>query len=255
MKLTVLVCAHNEESVIGNCLDSLMSIRIPDEMTSECFVVLDRCSDRTKQIAKRKGASTIEKRFRGRYISPIAEAVAYGIEKTEGDLILVCDADIQEIPQDALLRLLPHLVNDVRRVSSEVKSRSEKWWLNFLFWLKELNTKITPLGAEPRGAFTIFRRQTVEQIGGFDPNKPTWDTAFDLRLKAKGWKVKRVQDVAVVEKRSFSTSRLIIHQVNDGKARRELGVSFSRTLLHSIFRLRPFVLHGYVQQVWREKFG
>lgn len=255
MKLTVLVCAHNEEDVIGNCLNSLMSMEIPRGMIVDYFTVLDRCSDRTKQIAEKMGVSMIEKNFRGGYVSPIAEAVAYGIETTNGELILICDADIQEIPQDALLRLLPHLTDEVRRVSSEVKTRSGKWWLDFLFWLMGFNRKITPLGAEPRGAFTIFERQTVEKIGGFDPNKPTWDTAFDSKIKEKGWKVKRVWDVVVTEKRPFTVDRLITHQINDGKARRQLHMSFLRTLLHSTFRLRPFVLHGYVQQVWREKFG
>lgn len=130
----------------------------------------------------------------------------------------------------------------MKRVSSEVKSRSGKWWLDFLFWLRDLNSKITPLGVKPRGAFTIFKRQSVEQIGGFDPNKPTWDTAFDLKLEARGWEVKRVRDVVVTERRDFTISRLIWHQIADGKARRKLRLSFLRTLLHSIFRGR-FLLY------------
>lgn len=253
MKLTVLVCAHNEERVIGNSLKSLLSMKIPNDVSVEYFVVLDRCFDRTKQIAEKMGVSTIEKNFRGSYISPITEAVAYGIKKTDGELIVVCDADIQEIPEDALLRLLPHLTGKVKRISSEVKTRSGKWWLDFLFWLKDLNGKISPFGVKPRGAFTIFERQTVEQIGGFDPNKPTWDTAFDLKLETRGYKVKRVREVIVTERRNFTTNRLIQHQIADGKARRKLKLSFLRTLLHSIFRGRFFVVYGYIQEACKDK--
>lgn len=251
--ISVIVCAHNEEGVIGNCLNSLLSMKIPEAMVVEYFVVLDRCCDRTKQVVEKMGVPTIEKNFRGCYASPITEAVAYGIKNTKGDLVLICDADIQEIPQDALLRLLPHLNGKVKRVSSEVKTRSGKWWLDFLFWLKDLNSKITPLGIKPRGAFTVFERHTVEQIAGFDPNKPTWDTAFDLKLEARGWTVKRVRDVVVTERRDFAISRLIRRQIADGKARRKLRLSFLRTLLHSVFRGRFFVVYGYMQEVWKEK--
>lgn len=253
MKLIVLVCAHNEERVIGNSARALLSMKIPGSVTAKYLVVLDRCSDRTKRIAEKMGVSTIEKNFRGSYVSPITEAIAYGIKNTDGELILVCDADIQEIPQDALLRLVPHLKGEVKRVSAEVKTRSGKWWLDFLFLLKDLNGKISPFGVKPRGAFTIFERQTVEQIGGFDPNKPTWDTAFDLKLETRGYKVKRVRDVVVTERRDFTTNRLIQHQIADGEARRKLKLSFLRTLLHSIFRGRFFVVYGYIQEACKDQ--
>ncbi|MFB0522777.1 MAG: glycosyltransferase family 2 protein, partial [Candidatus Bathyarchaeia archaeon] len=194
-KLTILVPAHNEQDVIGDCIESLKSMKSPPDVETNLVVILDRCTDETKQIVRSMGVNFIEKRFRGKYVSAIAEVLSYAIGETDGDIVLKCDADVCEIPSDAIVKLLPHLNRNVKRVSSEVKTRSGKWWLDFIFWLRDLNNKITPLETQPRGAFTLFERKTYEEVGGFDKTKPTWDTALDLRLKCKGYKVKRVKDV------------------------------------------------------------
>jgi glycosyltransferase involved in cell wall biosynthesis len=252
MKLTILVPAHNEENQIGNCLDSLMTITIPKDFIVDYVVILDRCTDETKSVAEEHGAYTIEKNFRGDYASPIAETLAYGIQSTESDLVLVCDADIQEIPSNAFVKLYSHLRVPIKRVSSEVKTRSGKWWLDILFWLKDLNKKITPLGTEPRGAFTLFERKAVQEVGGLGKQNRAWETAFDLKIKEHGWKVARIKDVTVTEKRDFTLKRLISHQIESGKSRRQLGVGFWRTLGHSFFRGRIFVLYGYIKQILKE---
>lgn len=246
MKLTVLIPAHNEEEVIGDCLDSLKAISFPDDFTVEFVVVLDRCTDETKKVAEEHGAQTIEKDIRGDYISPIAEAMAYGIEHTDGDLVLKCDADVQDIPEQAFMKLYSRLREPVKRVSADSKTKSGRLWLDILFWLQCLNQKITPLGAEPRGCFTLFERRTVQEVGGFDKQKMTWDTAFDLKIKKQGWKVERVRDVIVTERREFKVRQIINHQIASGRSRRNLGVSFWRTLAHAIFRGRIFVIYGYL---------
>ncbi|MGY0287412.1 MAG: glycosyltransferase [Candidatus Methanodesulfokora washburnensis] len=252
MKLTVIIPAHNEEDSIGDCLKSLMEMEVPGEIEEvEYVVVADRCSDRTEIIARELGARVIVKSFRGDYVSAIAETVAYGLENTSGDLVLKCDADIRAT-RDALIKLMPHLTEDVGRVSSEVKTRTGKLWLDFLMWLRDLNYRIVPLGEAPRGAFTLFRRKVVAEIGGFDKEKPTWDTAFDLRLRAAGYKVKKVKDAVVLEFRRNMTARQIIrHQIEAGKARKRLGIGFLRTLLHSVLRGRPFVIYGYLSESFK----
>jgi len=246
-ELLILVQAHNEENQIRNCVNSLKRLEVPHNFVCKVCVVLDRCTDHTKQIITCLGVDILEKNFRGQYASTSAENVAFALEKIKfGDLILKCDADIQQIPKNALLQLLPHLAGNTKRVSAEVKTRSGKWWLDFLFWLGEINRKITPLGEEPRGAFCIFERKTVKDINGFNKLSRSWDTAFDLKVKQKGWVVEKVKNVTVTERRNFTIRRLIKRQINDGKVRRQLGLSFWRTLLHSIFRGRIFVLYGYI---------
>jgi len=248
LKLTILVPAHNEEDTIKDCLNSLMEMDIPKEVDEVEYVVVDdRSEDDTRHIAESMGARVLTKSFRGDYVSAIAEAVSYGVENTNGELILKCDADIRA-PKNALKTIIRHLDGKVGRVSSEVKTRTGKWWLDVLMWLRDLNYRIAPLGEAPRGAFTLFRRKVVEEVGGFDRNKPTWDTAFDIRLKEAGYKVKKVKEVTVVEfRRDLTIKSIIKHQIEAGKARRKLKISFARTLLHSISRGRIFVLYGYLK--------
>lgn len=223
---------------------------IPREIDEiEYIVVDDRCDDNTGLIAESMGVRVLKKNIRRDYVSPIADAVAYGVENTDGELILKCDADIIA-PKNSLSILFSYLNKNIGRVSSEVKTRTGKWWIDFLMWLREINYHITPLGEEPRGAFTLFRRSIVKEIGGFDKNKPTWDTAFDICLKRAGYKVMKIKKVTVLEFREDLTIRRIInHQIKNGRARRKLGISLWRTLLHSLFRCKIFVLYGYIEEM------
>lgn len=79
------------------------------------------------------------------------------MENTDDELILKCDADIIA-PQNGLKALFAYLNEDIGRVSSEVKTRTGKWWIGFLMWFRDINYHITPLGEAPREAFTLFRK-------------------------------------------------------------------------------------------------
>ncbi|MEE9140540.1 MAG: glycosyltransferase family 2 protein [Alphaproteobacteria bacterium] len=94
-KLSALVVAHNEERQIADCLDRL---RFADEIV----VVLDDCTDGTREIAARyadrlvEGAWNVEGERRNR-----------GIESCTGDWILEVDADE---------RVVPALAEEIREV-------------------------------------------------------------------------------------------------------------------------------------------
>ncbi|PVX23188.1 MAG: hypothetical protein CW716_12760 [Candidatus Bathyarchaeum sp.] len=246
-ELLILIQAHNEEKQIQQCVQSIKDLTIPGNIKSELYVILDRCTDNTKELVKQCGVNVLEKGFVGEHVCTSANNITYALEQIKfGDFILKVDADVQQVPRDALVELFEHLQGDIKRVSSEAKPKSGKFWLDFLFWLRELNYRFAPMGEEPRGAFCLFERKTVSAIDGFSKDKPSWDTAFDLKIKEKGWKVKKVNSVCVTEKRNFTVRSLVNHQLNEGKYRKQLGIGFKRTLLHSLFRFRLFVLYGYL---------
>ena len=90
-RFLVLVPAHNEESVIGTGLNTIMADRRPDDVV---LVVADRCTDRTAEIARSLGASVLE---RGPD-EPAGRAAArqHGLEHAsalEWDAVLMLDAD------------------------------------------------------------------------------------------------------------------------------------------------------------------
>jgi cellulose synthase/poly-beta-1,6-N-acetylglucosamine synthase-like glycosyltransferase len=91
VRFLVLVPAHNEEAVIGGCLEAIMANRRPDDRV---LVVADRCTDATAEIARSLGADVLE---RGPDEEPgRAAARQAGLEHAralEWDAVLMLDAD------------------------------------------------------------------------------------------------------------------------------------------------------------------
>jgi glycosyltransferase involved in cell wall biosynthesis len=96
VKLSALVCAHNEERRLAACLQKL---RFADEVV----VVLDRCTDRSAEIARRHADRVVTGTF------PLeGPRRAAGVEACSGDWVLEIDAD--EIVSDALAAEVLHMV-------------------------------------------------------------------------------------------------------------------------------------------------
>ena len=54
-RYAVLICARNEEAVIGDLIDSLHKQTYPSDLIS-IFVMADNCTDHTASICEKKGA-------------------------------------------------------------------------------------------------------------------------------------------------------------------------------------------------------
>ena len=86
-KFAILIPARNEELVIGNLLDSLMSQNYPQEKY-QIYVLINHCTDQTKQIASRKGVNIID----------CPDTV-----KSKGDVLKYAFSSLQKEPIDAYL--------------------------------------------------------------------------------------------------------------------------------------------------------
>ena len=245
LKVTIITPAHNEEETIGRCIHAIKKMMVLGNVDVQHVVVLDRCSDHTKEVCENYEVKVLVKDWRGNFVSPIVEAMDFALKNVDGDLIMKVDSDIQ-VTEITLEKLLPRLRGNVACVSAEVKSRTGKKHLDALMWLRDLNYRIAPLGRRIRGACTLFRRDITEEIGGFDPDAPAWDTGYELKLNKYGYKTEVAEDAIVLEYRDTNVRRLIRHQIASGKARKKMGVGFLMTLLHAIFRGRPFVILGYL---------
>jgi hypothetical protein len=84
---------HNEEELLPYSLQSLL-----DAPVQEFIFVLDRCTDRSKQIllrfaARVQGCRILEK-SETKWLNPAAEAYDFGAERSSGDWIYFIDADV-----------------------------------------------------------------------------------------------------------------------------------------------------------------
>lgn len=59
-KFMAIIPAHNEESVIGNLVESLKNQDYPKELF-DIYVIADNCTDRTKKFAEEAGAIVYER--------------------------------------------------------------------------------------------------------------------------------------------------------------------------------------------------
>ncbi len=60
LRTAVLICARNEEKVIGNLIDSLKEQNYPKDKL-QIFVIAHNCTDNTKQVAREHGAFVYER--------------------------------------------------------------------------------------------------------------------------------------------------------------------------------------------------
>ncbi len=59
-RFCIIIPAHNEEMVIGNLLESIEGLEYPRHLY-DVVVVADNCSDRTAEIARKRGAEVLER--------------------------------------------------------------------------------------------------------------------------------------------------------------------------------------------------
>lgn len=246
---TVVVCAHNEEAYIREALEGILKQSAPPSLI---ILVADRCTDRTVQISRAllpRDSILIEK-GQTLWKNSYAENLEIGRRNAIGELLAIIDADI--LVPSRFLERLSVFADGWASVSALVRTDPRGGWLNRLVSFWERSYALTPLGREARGGARIVSLKALGEIGGFqDVMAP--DTDLDIRLRHNGLRVRIDTGLVVLHLRRMSLARSIPYQIRAGKARRELGVSILRTLAHSIVRLRPFVLYGYVREGLKDR--
>lgn len=92
-RIAVLVPAHNMESVIASCLESLWACDYPNNLV-RIYVVADHCTDRTAELAEAVGAITLDRK-----VSPAGKTYALGWaleelarRRIDADLYVITDS-------------------------------------------------------------------------------------------------------------------------------------------------------------------
>ena len=88
MRFSVIIPAHNEESFIGRCLQSIDQAAQPYPGQIQTIVALNRCTDRTEDIARDHGAIIVNEDVKN--LAKIRNAAA---RLATGDIIVTIDAD------------------------------------------------------------------------------------------------------------------------------------------------------------------
>jgi glycosyltransferase involved in cell wall biosynthesis len=191
LKLSVIVCAYNEEHYVAACLHSLLAqSRLPDEV----ILVNNASTDRTGAIARRiPGVIVIDESRKG-----LVKAREAGRLAATGDVLCYLDADCRA-PLQWLERVERRFVGKphVIAVTGPYRFYDWDWWGRLL--LRGHDLVLAPLtqvlvqyvlhiGAILYGGNFAVRREALAKIGGFDTSIEFHgeDTNLARRLSAIG---------------------------------------------------------------------
>lgn len=125
MRLSTYIIASNEETNIGDCIESCL------EISDEVIVVHNDCSDNTIKIAESKGAACFENEWSG-----YREQKAFALSKCSGTWALNLDADerISEKLGINIINFINSVDNEVDIASFNRKSFFLGKWINHGDW-------------------------------------------------------------------------------------------------------------------------
>ncbi|MGD2122441.1 MAG: glycosyltransferase [Gemmatimonadota bacterium] len=194
--ISIIIPAYNEETVIEGALASLARLDYPQY---EVVVVDDGSDDRTLSLASRwEGMHghaefrVVTKRNGGK-----AAALNTGIANSKHPLVFCMDADSRLEP--GTLRKAVQQFDDpsVGAVAGNVKVQNRGkiiTKLQALEYIEGLNLPrraqgfIAAVNIVP-GPVGLFRREALEEVGGYDTDTFAEDADLTLKLVASGWKV------------------------------------------------------------------
>ncbi|MCQ2414214.1 MAG: glycosyltransferase [Clostridia bacterium] len=200
-KIAVLICAHNEEAVVGNLIDSLSAQDYPADQR-KIFVMADNCTDKTVEVAEAHGATVFERHDTSAIGKGYAlDALLKNIDETAGkhafDAFVVFDADNLAEP-DFLTEINKTFSDGFEIVTSyrNSKNYADSWisagsgmW--FLRDCRYLNGARAAIGSSAvlAGTGFLFSDKIKEECGGWPFHCLTEDTEFMICNILKGYKV------------------------------------------------------------------
>ncbi|MBU0530724.1 MAG: glycosyltransferase [Candidatus Aenigmatarchaeota archaeon] len=193
--VSVLIPAYNEERNIKNTIKSIFSIDYPKHLL-EIIVVNDGSTDKTKKII-----TQMKKQYKLKIINNHtnmgkAHSLNRALKVARGELVACMDAD--SIVESAIIRkMIPYL--DDPKVASVTPSLKVWKTRNFLermqhaeyilnVFLRKMLSFIDAIHVTP-GVFSIYRKNVLLDIGGFDEGNLTEDMEIALKIHDAGYMI------------------------------------------------------------------
>lgn len=198
--VTVQLPIFNEKYVVDRLLDSVCKMDYPLDKFE--IQVLDDSTDETVDLVKEKVTKYKAKNInihhirRPERVGFKAGALAYGMEHAKGDFLAIFDADFIPHP-DFLIRTLPKFTHEkVGMVQTKWSHINKDYGLLTkiqAFWL-DAHFTVEQKGREQAGSFInfngtagVWRKECIENAGGWHHDTLTEDLDLSYRAQLKGW--------------------------------------------------------------------
>lgn len=196
MNITVVIPAHNEEKYLGRCLASINDQSIPQDMQVENIVVLNRCSDKTEEVAKAHGATVVSNDSKN--LSSIKNT---GVAHAKTEWVITIDAD-SWMSKGVLTEIYQH-AKSPSSLGGGIRIKPERSSPGIVVGYGMMLIPAFFLGLS--FGMYWFRKSDFDAIGGFDEKRHiAEDVDFLKRLKSHGQKTGRRHKIISTE--SITTS-------------------------------------------------
>jgi len=181
VKFSIIIPAYNEEKLIGRCLDSIAAASTPYKDQVEVIVVLNRCTDRTEEIARSYNCVIVKEDRKN--MSIIRNA---GAKVAMGEIIATIDADSRMT--DNMLTEIKEKLLTGKYIGGGVRMKFERLPLGVLLQGLILIPLIIKYRGVTAGILWCYKKD-FDAINGFNENQRMLeDVDFGFRLKQWGEK-------------------------------------------------------------------
>lgn len=206
-KISVIVCAKNEQEHIQSCLDALSKLDYPKDLL-KIIAVNDESTDSTQQIMEQKAQeddriivlNTVD--MPDSTLIAKGRAISWGMSKVDGDWVFLTDAD-SIVPSTWIKTLLSHskidtglicgplVIEDDQRLASKFERAIVSFAQMFSIGANGIGLSIAGMGAN-----MAIRKELYDQLGGLESARPTLndDLAMVIMCNNSKYKVLQISD-------------------------------------------------------------
>jgi cellulose synthase/poly-beta-1,6-N-acetylglucosamine synthase-like glycosyltransferase len=200
-RYAVLICARDEEHVIGHLIGSIKEQEYPSDFI-DIFVLADNCTDNTAKVAEEKGAVVFQRENKkmigkGYALEFLIDHITEGGTKWDYEGYVIVDAD----------NLLDkHFISEMNKAIAagnkivtgyrNSKNFGDNWLssgyaLWFLRESKYLNNarEILGLSSQVNGTGFVVHRDILKKYGGWKFHTLTEDVEFSFAMAANGERI------------------------------------------------------------------
>ncbi|HEX2835950.1 MAG TPA: glycosyltransferase [Thermoanaerobaculia bacterium] len=207
--LTVQLPLYNEPNVAARLIDAVAALEYPGPLDIQ---VLDDSNDETTELVANKVA---EWRARGVDITQVrrgsrdgykAGALAEGMRRSDARLFAIFDADFVPHP-DTLRRMVPYFADPAVGMvqarwthlnrEQSLLTRVQALFLDAHFAVESAARNFSGRFFNFNGTAGIWRREAIEDAGGWSSSTLTEDLDLSYRAQLAGWEFAFVNDVEI----------------------------------------------------------
>ena len=206
--VTIQLPIYNEKYVIGRLIDRIATLDYPKDRYE--IHVLDDSTDETIDVVREKVDYYEKEGYNIRHIRRAnrvgykAGALKDGMPHVKGELIAIFDADF--LPEiDFLKKTVPHFddpqIGVVQTKWTHINenysliTRMQAFQLNVHFTIEQQGRESGDYLLQFNGTAGIWRRETIDDAGGWEADTLTEDLDLSYRAQLKGWKINYLEEV------------------------------------------------------------